>query len=90
MVNPKVSVLTYYYMEGLSTYHTIESAFTYANPLVHGFVEQNYSAQINPQMYDQCNGNWAFLSKPDLPFPIFFNKARPSTNLIVAQCWVLV
>ncbi|RLF26878.1 MAG: hypothetical protein DRN01_03760, partial [Thermoplasmata archaeon] len=53
-------VFTYYYMQGLETYNTVEDAFTYAAPLAHDFVANNYSGDMNPQMYDQYTGNWAF------------------------------
>jgi len=53
-------VFTYYYMDGLDTGNTVEGAFTYAEPLAHEFVAQNYNAQMDPQMYDQYAGDWAF------------------------------
>jgi len=53
-------VFTYYYMNGLSTYNTVESAFTYAAPLAHDFVLQRYHAQMNPQIYDMYTGDWTF------------------------------
>ena len=53
-------VFTYYYMNGLNTYNTIEGAFTYAAPLAHDFVLQQYSAQMDPQMYDMYTGDWTF------------------------------
>lgn len=53
-------VFTYYYMDGLDTSNTVEGAFTYAEPLAHEFVAQNYNAQMDPQMYDQYADNWAF------------------------------
>lgn len=53
-------VFTYYYMDGLNASNTVEGAFAYAAPLAHNFVEQNYNAQMDPQMYDQYTGDWAF------------------------------
>lgn len=53
-------VFTYYYMDGLNASNTVEGAFTYAAPLAHDFVAQNYNAQMDPQMYDQYAGDWAF------------------------------
>jgi hypothetical protein len=54
-------VFTYYYMEGLDTYNTVEGAFGYAEPLAHNFVEDNYGYQMNPQKYDQYGGDWSFV-----------------------------
>lgn len=48
-------VFTYFYMEGLNTYNTVEGAFVYAAPLTHDFI-----AGMNPQIYDQYNGDWEF------------------------------
>jgi len=53
-------VFTYYYMDGLNARNTVEGAFTYAAPLAHDFVAQNYNAQMDPQMYDQYAGDWTF------------------------------
>lgn len=53
-------VFTYYYMDGLNAYNTVEGAFAYAAPLAHDFVEQNYEEQMDPQMYDLYGGDWAF------------------------------
>lgn len=53
-------VFTYYYMDGLNAYNMVEDAFTYAAPLAHDFVTQNYNAQMDPQMYDRYAGDWAF------------------------------
>ncbi|GAH35481.1 unnamed protein product, partial [marine sediment metagenome] len=54
-------VFTYYYMDGLNTYDTVEEAFAYAAPLAHGFMAQ-YDVEMNPQIYDQYEGedNWEF------------------------------
>ena len=53
-------VFTYYYMDGLNAYNTVEGAFAHAAPLAHDFVAQNYHEQMDPQMYDQYTGDWAF------------------------------
>jgi len=57
--NQKNGVFTYYYMDGLNTYNTVEGAFTYAAPLAHDF-EQQYNVQMDPQMYDLYTGDWTF------------------------------
>ncbi|UCE73784.1 MAG: caspase family protein [Methanomassiliicoccales archaeon] len=51
---------TYYYLEGLDIYNTVEGAFTYGTPLAHDFVLSEYSYDMNPQIYDQYDGDWAF------------------------------
>jgi hypothetical protein len=60
----KNGVFTYYYVgtpsSGLQTSNTIEGAFAYAAPLAHNFVLNRYGAQMDPQMYDQYAGDWAF------------------------------
>ncbi len=53
-------VFTYYYMDGLNMYNTIEEAFAYADPLAHDFIYEEYKAEMNPRMYDQYEGNWKF------------------------------
>jgi hypothetical protein len=57
-------VFTYYYVgtpsAGLQTYGTVEGAFEYAAPLARDFVLHQYNAYMNPQMYDQYAGDWAF------------------------------
>jgi hypothetical protein len=53
-------VFTYYYMDGLYSYNTIEGAFAYAAPLAHDWISDNYGAIMNPQIYDQYAGDWAF------------------------------
>ena len=53
-------VFTYYYIDGLNQFNTVEGAFGYAQTPAHDFVEQNYGEQMNPQMYDQYLGTWAF------------------------------
>lgn len=54
-------VFTYYYVEGLQTYNTVEGTFTYTAPLAHDFVANNYEAQLDLQMYDQYSGDWALI-----------------------------
>lgn len=53
-------VFTYYYMDGLNAKNTVEGAFEYAAPLAHDFVANNYGAQMDPQIYDLYEDNWAF------------------------------
>jgi len=53
-------VFTYYYMEGLYNFNTIEGAFAYATPLAHDFVQNNYEAQMDPLIFDNFVGDWAF------------------------------
>ncbi len=53
-------VFTFYYMEGLDIYNTIEGAFDYAEQPAHDFVWQEYGYHMNPQIYDQYGGDWAF------------------------------
>jgi len=53
-------VFTYYYMQGLDTYDTVEESFTYAETPAHNFVLTYYDYQMNPQMYDQYDGDWSF------------------------------
>jgi hypothetical protein len=53
-------VFTYYFMEGLYLYNTIEDAFTYSAPLAKGFASTEYGATMDPQLYDQYSGTWAF------------------------------
>lgn len=53
-------VFTYYFMDGLYGYNTIEEAFDYAEPLAHDFVEVEYGYQMDPQLYDQYEDYWAF------------------------------
>jgi len=53
-------VFTYYFMDGLNTCNTIEGAHTYAEPLAHDYVELYYKAQMDPQIYDQYDVDWAF------------------------------
>lgn len=53
-------VFTYYYMEGLSTYNTIEGAYTYAAPLAHDFIQQEYGGQMDPLIFDEYEGEWSF------------------------------
>ena len=52
-------VFTYFYMEGLNICDTVEGAFIYASPLSHDFME-NYEIEMNPQIYDQYEGEWKF------------------------------
>jgi hypothetical protein len=51
---------TYYYMEGLNMYNTVEGAFTYAEPLAHDFVLSEYSYNMNPKISDGYFGDWDF------------------------------
>jgi len=53
-------VFTYYYMQGLDTYNTVEGSFSYAAPLAQDFVSDNYGYDMNPQMNDQYGGSWSF------------------------------
>ena len=54
-------VFTYYYMQGLITYNTVEEAFSYAEPLATAFVSDNYGEDMNPQIYDGDEGNdWSY------------------------------
>ena len=53
-------VFTYYYVDGLTTYDTVEDAFNYAKPLAHNFVLENYGKNMNPQIYDLYTGSWSF------------------------------
>jgi hypothetical protein len=53
-------VFTYYYMNGLNTYNTVEGAFAYAAPRAHDFVATQYHAHMDPQMYDLYTGDWTF------------------------------
>ena len=56
-------VFTYFYMQGLDTYNTVEGAFIYAKPLAQDFVLilTNYEYDMTPQIYDQYGGSWSFL-----------------------------
>ncbi|UCE36599.1 MAG: caspase family protein [Thermoplasmata archaeon] len=56
----KNGVFTYYYMDGLNTYNTVEDSYTYATPLAHNFVLTEYNYNMNPQIYDQYAGLWTF------------------------------
>ncbi len=53
-------VFTYYYMDGLNTYNTVEGAFIYAAPLAHDFIA-TYGEDMNPQLYDPDPSNWEFI-----------------------------
>ena len=53
-------VFTYYYMDCLNVYHTIEGAYGHAAPLAQAFIADNYGADMDPQMYDQYDGDWGF------------------------------
>jgi len=53
-------VFTYFFLDGLSTYNTIEGAFAYSAPLATAWIAENYDATMNPQMYDQYDGTWTF------------------------------
>jgi hypothetical protein len=53
-------VYTYYYMQGLSTYNTVEEAQAYATPLAHNAVQNMYNAEMDPQEYDSYTGDWQF------------------------------
>jgi hypothetical protein len=53
-------VFTYYYMQGLETYGTIEAAFTYAAPLAHNFVLSEYNYNMNSVISDNYPGDWTF------------------------------
>ena len=59
----KNGVFTYYYVgtdeSGLQTYNTVEGAFEYAAPLAHEYMTQ-HEYEMDPQMYDQYSGDWAF------------------------------
>jgi hypothetical protein len=56
----KNGAFTYYYMEGLNLYNTVEGAFTYAKPLAHEFVLQEYNYDMNPKISDGYTGDWGF------------------------------
>jgi hypothetical protein len=53
-------VFTYFYMEGLHSYNTVEGAYYHAAPLAHDWVLNNYGTIMDPQIYDQYDGDWAF------------------------------
>ncbi len=53
-------IYTFYYMQGLYTYNTVEGAQAYAAPLAHNAAQQMYDAQMDPQEYDTYTGNWQF------------------------------
>jgi len=53
-------VFTYFFIEGLYSNNNIEDAFSYAEPLAHNWVQQNYGENMNPQLYDTYMGNWEF------------------------------
>ncbi|MCK5562518.1 MAG: caspase family protein [Thermoplasmata archaeon] len=53
-------VFSYYFLDGLYQYNTIEGAFTYGAPLATAWAAENYDATMNPQIYDQYSGDWAF------------------------------
>ncbi len=53
-------VFTYFYMQGLYSYNNIETAFSYAEEPAHDFVLNNYGDIMDPQLFDQYAGNWAF------------------------------
>lgn len=53
-------VFTYYYMEGLDLVDTVEGASAYAELPAHNFVLTQYGYQMNPQLYDQYDGDWSF------------------------------
>jgi hypothetical protein len=53
-------VFTYHYMDGLYTYNTVEGAYSYAAPLAHDDVLSMYGAIMDPQLYDEYPGDWAF------------------------------
>jgi hypothetical protein len=52
-------VFTYYYMEGLYIYNSIESAFAHGAPLATGFM-QKYNVDMTPQLYDHYTDDWEF------------------------------
>jgi len=51
-------VFTYYYMQGLNEHHVVESAFDYAEPLAQKFVDEEYGAIMNPQIFDYYSGDF--------------------------------
>jgi hypothetical protein len=53
-------VFTYYYMQGLNNVNTVEGAFSYAEPLAHDFVLDNYDEDMNPQIDDQYSDDWSY------------------------------
>jgi len=53
-------VFTYYYMDGLNLYNTVEEAFAYAAPQAHDDIWNIYGIEMTPQLYDIYPGNWGF------------------------------
>lgn len=54
--NLQHGVFTYYFMEGLSAFHTVEDAFAYAEPEVVSYTSGNQ----HPKLFDNYPGNWEF------------------------------
>lgn len=53
-------VFTYYYVDGLNEYHTVQGAYGHAAPLAKDFIAENYGANMDPQIYDQYDKDWGF------------------------------
>jgi hypothetical protein len=52
-------VFTYYFMQSLYTYNTLEDAYTYSYGSVQSW-GATYGIEFHPQMYDQYGGYWTF------------------------------
>jgi hypothetical protein len=53
-------VFTYYYMEGLHHNDAIEGAYDYAAPLAHDYLWLNFHIVMDPQLFDNYDGDWNF------------------------------
>lgn len=53
-------VFSYYFLEGLANFNTVEGAFAYAVTPAHDFVLNAYNEIMDPVMTDQFDGDWAF------------------------------
>jgi hypothetical protein len=53
-------VFTYYFMQELNNYGTVEDAHTYATGPAHDFVLSEYGYNMNPWMSDNYLGEWTF------------------------------
>lgn len=53
-------VFSFYFLEGLDMFNTVEGAFTYAAPLAHSFVLSEYSYDMNPTISDNYPNDWKF------------------------------
>ncbi|MCK5560096.1 MAG: hypothetical protein KAJ51_05860 [Thermoplasmata archaeon] len=53
-------VFTYYYMDSLNTINTIEGAYYDSFQDAHDFVLTTYDYEMDPLIFDQYDGDWAF------------------------------